>query len=261
MRNDLRVALVQMEIRDGDLAGNVAQAEAMIAGADAHLFLLPELWTTGYVHTEWPALARQTPEVLQELARVAARRNAIIGGTLISGTEGRDGGLANRFWVVGRHGVMGCYDKSHLFAPMGEPAHLTPGESRFRVPLPPVTAARSICYDLRFPEMYRRDAVDGADLFLVPSEWPAARAGAMQALAVARAIENQAYLALTNRVGVAADGTSFGGGSLIIAPDGEIVASAGSQAGVVVGTLEFNRIAATRGREAHFAGRRPGVDY
>ena len=260
MRNDLRVALVQMEIADGDPARNIAQAEAMIAGAEANLFLLPELWTTGYVHTEWPALARQTPEVLQGLARLAARRNAIIGGTLISETEGRDG-LANRFWVVGRHGVMGCYDKSHLFSPMGEPAHLTAGESRSRVPLPPFTAALSICYDLRFPEMYRRDAVDGADLFLVPSEWPAERAGAMQALAVARAIENQAYVALTNRVGVAADGTSFGGGSLIIAPDGEIVTSAGSQAGVVVGTLVFDRIAATRGPQAHFAGRRPGVDY
>lgn len=260
MKKDLRVALVQMEVADGDPARNLAQAEQMIAGhAGADLYLLPELWTTGYVHAAWPALAKMTPDVLKDLGRIAGDRRAVVGGTLIS--TNADGQLVNRFWLVGKNGVMGCYDKAHLFPPMGEPAHLAPGTSRSRVSLGPWTAALSICYDLRFPEMYRRDAVDGADLFLVPSEWPAERAGAMQALAVARAIENQAYVALTNRVGVAADGTSFRGGSLIIAPDGEIVTSAGGQAGVVVGTLAFDRIAVTRGQEAHFAGRRPGVDY
>ena len=260
MKNGLRVALVQMEIADGDPARNVAHAEQMIGGhAGADLYLLPELWTTGYVHAAWPALAKMTPDVLKALSRIAGDRQAVIGGTLIS--VNADGHLANRFWLVGKDGVVGCYDKAHLFPPMGEPAHLAPGTSRSRIQLGPWTAALSICYDLRFPEMYRRDAVDGADLFLVPSEWPAERAGAMQALAVARAIENQAYLALTNRVGAAADGTSFGGGSMLIAPDGEILTSGGRQAGVVVGTLEFDRIAATRGREAHFARRRPGVDY
>lgn len=260
MKNDFRVALVQMEIADGDPARNVAQARQMIAGhAGADLYLLPELWTTGYVHAEWPALAKKTPDVLKELGRIAGDRQAVIGGTLISGNT--DGRLVNRFWLVGKDGVMGCYDKAHLFPPMGEPAHLAPGTSRSRVQIGPWTAALSICYDLRFPEMYRRDAVDGADLFLVPSEWPAERAGAMQALAVARAIENQAYLALTNRVGVASDGTRFGGGSMIVAPDGEILTSPGTQAGVAVGTLELDRIAAARGREAHFARRRPGVDY
>ncbi|HYK09570.1 MAG TPA: nitrilase-related carbon-nitrogen hydrolase [Gemmatimonadales bacterium] len=260
MKNELRVALVQMEIADGDLDRNVAQAEQMVSRhASVQLYLLPELWTSGYVHAQWPALAKRTPDVLKALTGVARRQQAVIGGTLIS--ENGSGGLSNRFWLVGTDGVLGCYDKAHLFAPMGEPAHLVPGNTRSRVPLASWTAALSICYDLRFPEMYRMDAVDGADLFLVPSEWPAERAGAMHALAMARAIENQSYLVLTNRVGVASDGTSFGGGSMIVAPDGTLIASAGAEPGVVTGTLEFDRIAAARGTLAHFARRRPGVDY
>src|SRR4029077_20674572 len=173
--------------------------------------------------------------------RIAGEHRAVIGGTLVSlNGEGR---LVNRFWLVNQDGVLASYDKTHLFQPMDEPRHLVPGATRRRQKIGAWTAALSICYDLRFPEMYRRDAVDGAALFLGPSEWPAERADAMHALAVARAIENQAYLVLTNRVGVAADGTRFGGGSLIVGPDGQIVASAGAQPGVVTGMVDFRRIA------------------
>jgi predicted amidohydrolase len=109
--------------------------------------------------------------------------------------------------------------------------------------------------------MYQRDAVDGANLFLVPSEWPAERAEAMRALAVARAIENQAYVVLTNRVGVAADGTEFGGGSLVVGPGGEVVAAAGAAQGVVLADLDSSCVTESRGAQPHFARRRAGVDW
>jgi predicted amidohydrolase len=250
-----------MEIVDGEPARNLDTAERLIdAHPGADLYLLPELWTSGYAHRRWPSIAEQnTPGTLDALKRIAGRHGTVIGGTLVSlNGEGR---LVNRFWLVGKDGVLSRYDKAHLFQPMDEPRHLVPGATRERLRMGSWTAALSVCYDLRFPEMYRRDAVDGADLFLVPSEWPAERGDAMRALAVARAIENQAYLALTNRVGTATDGTRFGGGSLIIAPNGEIAVSAGEQAAVVTGMLHFGRIAGVRGKEAHYAGRRPGVDY
>jgi len=259
--NSLRVALVQMDIEDGVVERNLTRAGDLIdAHPGAQLYLLPELWSSGYVHDQWPVLAKDTtPGVLESLRRIAKRHGATIGGTLISLNDHAQ--LVNRFWLVGEEGVLGCYDKAHLFAPMDEPKHLTPGSRRQRLPVGEWTAALSICYDLRFPEMYRLDAVDGANLFLVPSEWPAERAEAMRALAVARAIENQAYLALTNRVGVARDGTRFGGGSLIAGPGGEIVAAAGDQPGVATGVLELSRITEARGGMAHYARRRPGVDY
>jgi predicted amidohydrolase len=257
----LRVSLVQMNITDGDPARNLARAEELIGGhPGAQLYLLPELWTTGYTHDAWPALAKETtPGVLEALTVAAHRHSTIIGGTLISLDD--HARLVNRFWLVGEGGVLGCYDKAHLFAPMGEPRHLAPGTQRQCVRLDGWTAALSICYDLRFPEMYRLDAVAGATLFLVPSEWPAERGEAMRALAVARALENQAYVALTNRTGVAADGTRFGGGSLIVGPGGEVVAELAEGPGVVTAVLESSRIADVRGPSAHYTGRRSGVDY
>lgn len=257
----LRLALVQMDIVDGDPARNVSRAGQLIdTQPGAGVYLLPELWTSGYVHQQWPAIAKEdTPRTLDALQHLATRHQAVIGGTLLSLND--DGKLVNRFWMVDQGGVMACYDKTHLFPPMDEPAYLTPGRSRRRVRVGAWTAAQSICYDLRFPEMYLRDAVDGADLFLVPSEWPAERAEALRALAVARAIETQSYVAVTNRVGAAADGTRFGGGSVIVGPGGEIVASAGDTPGIVVGDLDQARVAAVRGPRPHFAERRAGVDW
>jgi len=257
----LRVALVQMEIADGEPARNIDAAERLIsAHPGADLYLLPELWTSGYAHRQWAALADgNTPGAVDILRRIAGTHRTVIGGTLIS--RNSDGRLVNRFWLVGPDGTLARYDKAHLFQPMDEPKYLVPGADRVRVRVGPFTAGLSICYDLRFPEMYRRDAVDGAELFLIPAEWPAERADAMRSLAVARAIENQAYVALTNRVGVAADGTRFGGGSMIVGPGGEIIALAGVQAAVVTATLDAGQVAAIRGPLAHYAGRRPGVDY
>jgi predicted amidohydrolase len=171
--------------------------------------------------------------------------------------------LVNRFWLFfpdGRPPV--SYDKGHLFAPMREDRYLVPGDRRVCAPLDGWTAGLSLCFDLRFPEMYRLAAVSGVDLFLVASEWPAQRAAALRTLATARAIENQAYLALVNRIGRAdTDGTMFGGGSMLVAPDGTIVADAGTTAeGVVIGVAEKARLAQARRDLAVIPLRRPGLD-
>jgi len=257
----LHLALVQMEIADGEPAKNIDAAERLVsAHPGADLYLLPELWTSGYAQRQWAALADgNTPGTLDTLRRIAATHRTLIGGTLIS--RNAEGRLVNRFWLVGPDGAVARYDKAHLFLPMDEPKYLVPGADRVRARVGAFTAGLSVCYDLRFPEMYRRDAVDGADLFLIPAEWPAERADAMRSLAVARAIENQAYLALTNRVGTGADGTRFGGGSLVVAPGGQVVAQGGVRADVVTATIDVAQVAAARGPLAHYAGRRPGVDY
>jgi predicted amidohydrolase len=119
----------------------------------------------------------------------------------------------------------------------------------------------SICFDLRFPEMYRLDALDGCRLFLVVSEWPGARAGILRTLAVARASENQAYLALCNRTGVAADGLTFDGGSAFIAPDGTVLAEVGTEERVLVRTLDPLQLDGTRGWVDLLRARRAGVDW
>jgi predicted amidohydrolase len=173
-----------------------------------------------------------------------------------------EGRLVNRFWLFGPNGSPPItYDKAHLFEPMLEHRYLAPGCRRVRTTVGPFTASLTICFDLRFPEQYRLDATQGADLYLCVAEWPAERAEAMRLFARARAAENQAYLALCNRVGVARDGTRFGGASLVVAPDGSVVAEGGHSEEIVRAELDRAEITALRGRLKVLGARRANVDY
>ena len=262
----LRVALVQLAVVDGDPAANLARAVALVDAAPAaDLYLLPELFTTGYAHDVWAAAARgATPGAVDALARLAERRGAWVGGSMIAATEG--GGLANRMYLLGPEGGRTAYDKAHLFPPMGEPERLTAGGRRAQACVGRGTAAArtslSVCFDLRFPEQYRRDAADGATLFACVAEWPHARGDVLRLLARARAVENQAWLALCNRAGPAADGTVFAGGSCVISPDGVVVVDAGETPDAVV-VAEVDVAASLRARAAFpvLPLRRPGVDW
>ena len=268
----LRIALVQLAVTDGDVDDNVRRATALIRGAPtADLYLLPELFTTGYAHATWAGVARdRTREVAAELQHLADARGAWIGGSMIAETP--DGGLANRFHLFAPSapeslGVLPTitYDKAHLFPPMGEPERLTGGTTRVRSCIGhgarAADAALSICFDLRFPEQYRLDAVDGAALFACVAEWPHPRSETLRLLARARAAENQAWLALCNRVGPSADGASFCGGSCVIAPDGTVVADAAEGVDTVT-VAEIDVRAAHRARSgfAVLPLRVPGVD-
>jgi predicted amidohydrolase len=260
--DQLRIALVQLEIRDGQPRVNLDRAlTAIQEAAPADLYILPELWTTGYAHDSWGrAAAVDTPIICAELARLSTELGVVIAGSMISLDQG--GKLRNRLWVFGPHdGAPVTYDKGHLFAPLGEERYLTPGVARIRLPLGPWTVALSICFDLRFPEMYRLDALGGADLFLVASAWPSARAEALRLLARVRALENQAFLALCNRSGTGGDGLHFGGGSIVVAPDGEILADAGEGEGVAEVMIEHGRVAEVRNGFAVLSKRARGLDW
>ena len=240
----LRIALVQMAVVDGDPAANVARAEALVRAApQADVYLLPELFTTGYAHDAWAGAARDaTPGAIVALQRLADARGAWVAGSMIAPSGD---GLANRLHLLaprtgGADGApsLVTYDKAHLFPPMGEPERLVAGATRVRTRVghgdAAADAALSICFDLRFPEQYRRDAADGATLFLCVAEWPHPRGDTLRLLARARAAENQAWLALCNRVGPAADGSTFAGGSCVVSPDGTVVVDAGEAVDAVV---------------------------
>jgi predicted amidohydrolase len=259
---NLRVGLVQMEIADGRAQSNLERAVALIRGApEADLYLLPELWSTGYAHATWRSSAEtDTPALCEALQRLSTERGARIAGSMISLDE--EGQLVNRLWLFAPDSrAPTTYDKGHLFSPLQEDRYLAAGTRRVRVAIDGWTAALSICFDLRFPEMYRRDALEGANLFLVVAEWPAVRASALRVLARARAIENDAFLALCNRPGVAADGLAFGGGSAVFAPDGSVIADAGAGEGVSIGILDAGAGAPARILAPVLGLRRAGLDW
>ncbi|MDA0328568.1 MAG: carbon-nitrogen family hydrolase [Gemmatimonadetes bacterium] len=256
-----RIALVQLSVVDGDVDANLVRAERLLGAAPpADLYLLPELWSTGYGHTVWErAAAESTPEVVAWLRDVAAQRRATVGGSLISRDQG--GRLVNRFWLVGPDGEAAWYDKGHLFSPLQEPAYLAAGRQRSRHRLDPWCAALSICFDLRFPEHYRRDALDGADLFLVVAAWPHPRSAVLNTLSRARAIENQAVLALCNRVGQGTPDLQYCGGSMVVLPGGEVIADAGSEECVVVAEVEPSCVHAVRENMPVLPLRAEGLDW
>lgn len=238
-----RVALVQMEVRDGAPRENLGRVLEFMESEPADLWLLPELWSSGYAHDQWAPIADEHADALWRAVGERAREaDAFVGGSAIE----RDarGRLVNRFRLVGPDGASILhYDKAHLFAPMHEDRHLARGESRTRMGLGPWVLSPSICFDLRFPEMYRAEAVEGANLYVVASAWPAVRREIQRGLAWARAVENQAWLVLANRVGSGHDGTRFGGGSLVVSPDGTVLAEGGESEEIVRAELDTGALA------------------
>jgi len=186
--------------------------------------LLPDLSDTGFTMDPLPQHGR---EPIEAAARVARSH----GIWMQVGHAARDASgnrLFNVASVVRPDGsVAGAYRKVHLFSPGGEDRHYAPGDS---VTLVDVHAddgtwrvAPMICYDLRFPEVWRHAALAGAELFSLSANWPSRRHAHWAALVRARAIENQAFVACCNRVGRDPQ-LEYGGGSALIDPLGEAIA-------------------------------------
>jgi len=119
------------------------------------------------------------------------------------------------------------YDKIHLFPGTAEERHFLPGRD---LPVPVewqgLRIGVAICFDLRFPELFRAQSARGADVFVVPAQWPAARDRHWSALLTARAVENQCHMVGVNACGESIAGL-LGGGSRIVSPLGETLASCG----------------------------------
>ena len=112
-------------------------------------------------------------------------------------------------------------------------------------PVGPFRAAAAICYDLRFPELFRALALGGADLVLVPANWPVERMTAWTQLLVARAIENQCYVVGVNRVG-RGGGQQYDGRSAIVDPLGEVLATSQGRETLVTADLDPDHLAKVR---------------
>ena len=146
------------------------------------------------------------------------------GGTV----RGEAGSLKarNTFVLAAPDGSTYCYAKIHPFTYGGEDEHYEGGGSLKQVQVEDIRVSLSVCYDLRFPYVFWPLA-ETTDLYLIPANWPAKRRHHWQSLLVARAIENQAYVAGINRVGTGG-GIRYCGDSAIISPLGETICSASS---------------------------------
>ncbi|MCC7205378.1 MAG: hypothetical protein IT441_09890, partial [Phycisphaeraceae bacterium] len=137
------------------------------------------------------------------------------------------------------------YRKTHLFPLADEPKHLSAGRKIVTFEWQGFTVMPVICYDLRFPELFRAGLREGANLYVVLANWPASRAEHWTTLLRARAIENQAFVVGVNRCGRDPH-AEYAGQSVVFDPRGRVVAQAGDKPGVLRATVALSDVAASR---------------
>ncbi|HEX3032869.1 MAG TPA: carbon-nitrogen family hydrolase [Bacillota bacterium] len=249
---ELKVAMLQLQVAMGDPQTNLEKALTMLEqGAEqgAQLAVLPETWTTGYAFdrlqdvAEEPGETGQCPTV-QRLQEFAARKKMwIFSGSLVERIEGS---LYNTTYIIRSDGsIAGKYSKLHLFGLMDEDKHFKPGKDLCLVDTPWGKAAPIICYDLRFPELSRKLAEQGASILVVPAHWPAARVDHWRLLNQARAVENQIFVLAVNSAGLTGP-TSFGGNSMAIGPWGQILAEGGGEEQLLLVTIDLSSLPEVR---------------
>ncbi|MGQ9888427.1 MAG: carbon-nitrogen family hydrolase [Aggregatilineales bacterium] len=245
----LNISLAQMNIALGDTRRNFNTMQGWAAEAarrGSHLVVFPELWPTGYALEQSKEVASALNSGLFAQVTTVAQQNKIsIVGSML---EKRGLEVANSAAFFAPNGrVMGVYRKLHLFRLMDEDRWLQAGTAPLVIDLPWGTTGLAICYDLRFPELFRHYVADGARLIVLPAEWPAERIEHWRALVRARAIENQFYMIACNAAGQTGD-TLFGGHSMIVDPWGDVVIEGGSGPMLLTAEIELGLVDEVRRR-------------
>ena len=223
--------LVQFNIAWEDKASNYKTVRAMVSGANPQkgdLIVLPEMFDTGFsLNTEKTADDGATLQFVRSLAVEFGVH--VQGGRTLAGEH-----LAtNRAVVFDQQGDLVCdYAKIHPFTFGREPERFVGGDIVANYPWGPLTVCPAICYDLRFPELFRAGLAMGAQMYVIGANWPSARQEHWRALCVARAIENQAFVLGVNRTG-SDPHLDYLGGSIALGPRGEVLGELADEIGVL----------------------------
>jgi omega-amidase len=260
----LVVSVGQMDVQTGQPDQNLAVVEAWIEEASrrgSDLVVFPELWDTGFDLECAPELATSLDSGrfarVAELARIY--KIHVAGSMLERGTSGGEDRCFNTAaWFTPEGSIAGIYRKIHLFRQMGEDRFVQAGDELPVFDLPWGKSSAAICYDLRFPEIFRRYALGGARLIVLPAQWPITRVAHWETLLKARAIENQVFVIACNRVGREGK-VKFAGHSAILDPWGIPLVSAGEAPVLITATIDFSEIERAREKLTVFDDRRPDL--
>lgn len=198
----MKVTLLQNDISWADPQKNIeSAAQALAANPGSDLYVLPEMWSTGFAtEPEGIAPLEEENEALEWMQQAAFQHHCAISGSLAVCLG--DGIYCNRhYFANGRSRSLAYYDKHHLFTYSGEHRHYTSGSSHTIVEYCGFRFLLLTCYDLRFPGWSRYAAGKEYDAIIAVANWPQSRQSAWQILTRARAVENQCYLIGVNRVG------------------------------------------------------------
>ena len=230
-----KAACIQMGAL-GTRLENVDRAVALIDETDADLVVLPELFAHCKDFKAGEHIPGPTTEVFKRLAR--EKGSFILMGSMLEVDE--NGRTFNTSVFIDRRGtICARYRKIHLFSYRSkEKRSLNAGTDVVVTPTELGVIGFSICYDIRFPELYRALVKKGAEIIVCPAAWPSPRLEHWIVLNRARAIENQCYFIGCNQVGTPVPSTTFGGGSMITDPWGETLAAAGNSEAVITAVID-----------------------
>lgn len=241
----ITASAIQFNIAVGNIKENLKKAFSALQRAaeqGAQLAVLPEMWSCGYDYKNLSSLALETPQVLEQWREQCARLEMVSVGSL---PELADGVIYNTAYLIDRGEVLGSYRKLHLFSTMGEDRFLGAGNSTLVAETSVGRLGVAICYDLRFPELFRKLALDGAEIICIPAEWPKPRQEHWKTLLRARAIENQLFIVATNCCRVQGK-LDFFGLSQLISPLGNILQIAGEEDTELVAGFDFSEMESYR---------------
>ncbi|MCG2792904.1 MAG: nitrilase family protein [Weeksellaceae bacterium] len=211
----LRIAGLSLDIAWKNKEQNFKKIEDELLNSAAHLFLLPEMFSTGF-YMEADEVADRNLETLAWMKSFAKSKDSAVAG---SASVEENGKCYNRFYFVFPDGSFEFYDKRHLFSYSGEDKIYTAGTKRKIIEYKGFKILLQVCFDLRFPVFSRNQ--DDYDAILYVANWPKSRVEAWKSLLKARSIENQAFLFGLNRIGTDGNNLEYEESSLVYFPDGK----------------------------------------
>ncbi len=259
----MKLSLAQFDVARGKVSANLDRiqhyaAEASEEGAD--LLCLPEMCTTGFSWRRNRELLDRAADYLDTVAGFAKIYGLAICGSFLEKTS--SGHPANSFHYFDANGSLRArYRKIHLFTLFQEDKHVEAGNDCQVVQTEKGIFGASICYDLRFPELFRRNTESGAVLHLLPAAFPHPRLAHWQTLVRARAIENQCFFVAINQCGIEGQSGSVGqteyfGHSMVVDPWGEIVAEADASETLLSVNIDLSLVERVRSKLSAWEDRR-----
>ena len=262
----LTVSMAQMAVVNAKPEENIKKAVGFIAEAkrrSSDMICFPEMWTTGFNWAREKQIDQEQDKIIERVASLAKQYSIWINGSMLAVNE--EGKAANTSILFDAEGaIKGIYRKTHLFTLLNEHKHMTAGDDLCVAKTPWGPVGFAVCYDIRFPELFRTYALKGVKIILSPMAFPYPRLNHWKVLVRARAIENQFFMIGTNRVGCedfGKDGiVTYFGDSSIIDPWGETVVEASeAKEDLITASIDTDKVDEIRAKMTVLKDRRPDL--
>jgi len=244
----LKICGIQFNISLSNVEKNIKTVESILTETEkADLVVLPELWYTGFDYRNLHYHAKNSNYFIDLVKGWCQRFGMGFLSTFLTWDEKKNG-VYNTIYLIDEEGnITGKYSKMYLFQPMKEDKHFLRGDKNQKniFPFKGWNIATAICYEVRFPEIMRKAALNGAELGIIPTEWPDLRLDHWLSLTKARAIENEMYVMGVNACGKTGK-WNMAGHSVIYDPWGNTMSLLDDKEGVILAEIDKENITQMR---------------